>query len=135
MVAYRRGVLLESLSGEAGHVVDDWREVGWTPQLHLRQTLPVGLHHSLYPCSTHTHTHLRVKASTAATEARRKVYLHRRDLLDWSWWETREKPVGTSRQKIKNDMTQLSLSHRHMKKEWRSRVSKVSQDYILTSNF
>lgn len=42
-------VLPQSLSGEAGSVVDDGSEVGGTPELQLREALLVGLNHTLDP--------------------------------------------------------------------------------------
>lgn len=55
LLPYWGHVLLESLSGEAGHMVDDRGKVGGTPELQLRQTVSVGIHHALYACGTHIH--------------------------------------------------------------------------------
>lgn len=46
---------MERLSGEAGYVVDDWRKVCRTPEIYLRQTLPVGMHNTLDACISHMH--------------------------------------------------------------------------------
>lgn len=46
---YRSSVLLHCLSGKAGCVVDDRREVGGAPELQLREALLVGLNNTLNP--------------------------------------------------------------------------------------
>lgn len=49
---HRCSGLLEGLLSEAGHMVDDWGEVGGAVKFDLGQTHPVGLH---YPFNTYTH--------------------------------------------------------------------------------
>lgn len=47
LATYRGHVLPERLLSEAGHVSDNGGEIGGSPELELRETLLVGLDHSL----------------------------------------------------------------------------------------
>lgn len=44
---YRSCALLSGCSSKRGHMIDDWREIGWSVELYLRQAGPIRLYNAL----------------------------------------------------------------------------------------
>lgn len=82
MATYHGHILPERLSGEAGYMPDDGREVGGAPELELRQTLLVGSNHALDAWDRASRsTSISGELKNIHTCWRRNLTYHRR--MDW----------------------------------------------------